>query len=187
MINCVSFSQKALLLTVFVAGSVLGIKAVSKPAINVSAAVASPDVKAVAAANLEGLVKTLDSKTWAARLAEMKPRDLTLLLPRFKAEYTGRLRGPLSSLGMKSAFQPGADFLPMGSSRWFIGNVIHEAVLDVDEKGTTAAAATAVIMTKSAAALPPSTVMRVDRPFFLAIRGNATGMILFEGVIRDLQ
>ena len=134
----------------------------------------------------EALAKNLDEKAWSARVADMKPTSLTVFLPRFKAEYSGHLRGPLSALGMGSAFERGADFRPMGLNDSFIGEVIHKAVLDVDEEGTTAAAATAVIMTR-AARLPPPTVMRVDRPFFLALRDNATGTILFEGLIRDPQ
>ncbi len=132
----------------------------------------------------EALARSLDEKTWSARVAGMKPTRLTVFLPHFKAESSEHLKGPLSALGMGTAFERGADFRPMGLSGSFIGDVIHTAVLDVDENGTTAAAATSTAMTASIAQ-PPSTVMRVDHPFFLAIRDNVTGTILFEGVIRD--
>ena len=132
----------------------------------------------------QALAKNLDAKTWSARVAGMKPTRLTVFLPHFKAESSEHLKGPLSALGMGTAFERGADFRPMGLSGSFIGDVIHTAVLDVDENGTTAAAATSTAMTASIAQ-PPSTVMRVDHPFFLAIRDNVTGTILFEGVIRD--
>ena len=138
------------------------------------------------ARSAEALAKSLDEKTWFARIAGMKPTSLTVFLPRFKAEYSGHLRGPLSSLGMEAAFGHGADFRSMGLSDSFIGDVIHKAVLDVDENGTTAAAATAVAVA-AGAYLPPQTIMRVDHPFFLAIRDNVTGTVLFEGVIRDPQ
>lgn len=120
-------------------------------------------------------------------MREMKPTRLTLFLPRFKAEYEGRLRGPLSALGMASVFEREADFGPMETGALMIGDVIHKAVLDIEETGTVAAAATAVVMMRSAALPRPASVLRMDRPFFLAIRDSVTGTILFAGIIRDPQ
>ncbi len=87
---------------------------------------------------------------------------------------------------MGPAFAPGADFAPMGLPQMYIGAVVHKAMLEVDEEGTVAAAATG-IMGKAASvpALPQE--MRVDHPFFCAIRDNGTGTLLFAGVIRDPQ
>lgn len=129
------------------------------------------------------LIQSLDLETWTALTAQLKPTEVTLFLPRFKAEYAARLREPLSALGMASAFAHGRDFLPMGLSDAFIGDVIHKATLDVDEEGTVAAAATAVVMRGRAAF--PSLVMCVDRPFFLGIWDDAAKTLLFAGVIRD--
>jgi serpin B len=137
--------------------------------------------------SVDGLANGLDGKAWEKQAAVMRPMRLTLFLPRFKAEYEARLRGPLSALGMASAFEGGADFRPMGLNGSFIGDVIHKAMLDVDEEGTVAAAATGIIAAASAMPMSPVAVMRVDHPFFMAIRDNATGTILFEGVIRDPQ
>jgi serpin B len=67
-------------------------------------------------------------------------------------------------------------------TRLFIAAVVHQANIDVDEKGTTAAAATAVVMELSGSAEPP---IRVDRPFVFAVRDVATGAILFLGRIGD--
>lgn len=133
---------------------------------------------------VEELAGSLDAKAWAEQVARMKPTRLTLFLPRFKAKYEAHLKGPLSALGMASAFDDGADFRPMGLTGSSIDDVIHKALVEVDEEGTVAAAATEVEMQVSAE-LPPITVMRIDRPFFCAIRDNVTGTILFEGVIRD--
>jgi len=67
-----------------------------------------------------------------------------------------------------------------------VSAVLHKATLDVDEEGTVATAATAVIMTKMAMARPPQAIqMRVDHPFFCAIRDDATGTLLFLGAIRE--
>lgn len=135
---------------------------------------------------VEALVNSLNAKLWAALTAAMQPARLALFLPRFKAEFTVRLRGPLSALGMESAFERTADFGGIGYGGWFIGDVIHKAVLEVEEQGTVAAAATAVVMMRTA--MPRLTpVLRVDRPFFLSIRDTQTGTILFAGIIHDPQ
>jgi serine protease inhibitor len=100
--------------------------------------------------------------------------------PRFKTTVSLELREPLIALGMMDAFG-NADFSGMfegGGPR--ISAVVHQAFVSVDEAGTEAAAATAVIMTVS---LPPS--VRVDRPFLFLIRDRRTGSILFLGRIVD--
>ena len=112
---------------------------------------------------------------------------MTLLLPRFKADYRATLNPALIALGMGEAFGPGADFRPMGLKESVLGAVIHKAVLEVDEKGTVAAAATGVTVRSLAVPAAPEVVMRVDRPFFCAIRDDATGTLLFAGAIRDPQ
>ena len=137
-----------------------------------------------AGADLNGFVVGLDAKSWQGWVGEMQPADVAVILPRFRVDYRTTLNQPLIALGMGSAFGPGADFKPMGLHGAFIGAVIHKAVLEVDEEGTVAAAATAVVMTKSARR-PQGKVMRVDHPFFCALRDNATGTLLFAGVVRD--
>lgn len=119
-------------------------------------------------------------------MGQMKPTQMTLFLPKFQASYQATLNQPLIALGMGPAFSGGADFAPMGLHGSFISAVIHKATLDVDEEGTVAAASTAVITSRAARPMP-TTVMRVDHPFFCAIRDNATGTLLFAGVIEDLQ
>ena len=114
----------------------------------------------------------------------MKPTELTVFLPRFKANYTVTLNKLLAALGMGSAFSSGADFGPMGLPGVHISAVLHKAVLDVDEQGTTAAAATEVETTASIR-FPPPTTMRVDHPFVCLLRDRVTGAILFAGIIRD--
>jgi serine protease inhibitor len=73
------------------------------------------------------------------------------------------------------------------SSRVYIGEVVHKAVVEVDEQGTVAAAATSVGMRATAMPGPrPQPIqMVVDHPFFFAIRDDATGEVLFLGTIRD--
>jgi len=87
-------------------------------------------------------------------------------------------------MGMPTAFDPEkADFSGMtAADRLYIGAVIHQANIDVDEKGTEAAAATAVAMTAGAAPAEPVRIT-ADRPFIFALRDLDTGAVLFLGRI----
>jgi serpin B len=102
-------------------------------------------------------------------------------MPRFKVTNDFELSEILKSMGMPSAFDA-ADFSGMSSSAASISQVIHKAYIDVNEEGTEAAAATAVLMDE-AAILSPS--FRVDRPFVFFIQDKATGSILFMGRIEN--
>ena len=105
---------------------------------------------------------------------------------RLKASLAARgaflLADTLSKLGMRDAFVGGtADFSGIDGTRTlFIGQVIHKAFVAVDETGTEAAAATAVILRAAGVAEAPL-VVNIDRPFIFLIRDNATGAVLFVG------
>ena len=133
---------------------------------------------------LDALLQTATASQWDRWLTKMHVTYLSLSLPRFHADDQWTLNKPLSQMGMASAFGSGADFSPMGLPGDYIQAVIHKATLDVDEEGTTATAATAVVMTES---IRVSKEMRVDHPFLCAIRDDATGTVLFLGAIRDPQ
>lgn len=116
-----------------------------------------------------------------------EPVDLDLKLPTFTLGFGVALRASLERMGMTPAFQPGADFTPLGSSKFYISAVLHETRLEVDEEGTVAAAATAVTMGVTAM-LPqkmPKKTLVFDRPFALLLCDTRTGSILFAGVIYD--
>jgi len=91
-------------------------------------------------------------------------------------------------MGMDVAFHyPQADFVPMGSKEFYISDVIHKTRLEVDEKGTVAAAATAVMM-MAGSAMPqqrPVKTLVFDRPFALLIGESQSGAVLFAGAIED--
>lgn len=118
---------------------------------------------------------------WATRLWS-RPGDI--VLPRFKVNYRAELNRPLIEMGMGIAFGLGpVDFSGIVPGPLFISLVIHQAFMEVNEEGTEAAAATAVVMVRG---LPMSRFrMVVDRPFFCAIRDNATGALLFMGWVTD--
>lgn len=113
-------------------------------------------------------------------------RPVRLHLPRFQLASQFQLADMLEALGMTTAFEDSADFSAMSKSEsLMISQVIHQANVDVDEKGTEAAAATAVIMAPAAAPFEPEpkkpVVFRADHPFLFLIRDNRSGAILFLG------
>lgn len=110
-------------------------------------------------------------------------RYVDITLPRFQFRSQLAVKPVLQSLGMTDAFQGGvADFSGMDGSRsLFIQDVLHEAFVAVDEKGTEAAAATAVIVGRTSA--PERATFTADRPFFIVIRDNPTGAVLFVGQV----
>ena len=115
-------------------------------------------------------------------LASLTIADVTLRMPKFEYESSFSLSDSLAGLGMPLAFDDGqADFSGMTDQQdLYIGNVIHKAFVAVDEKGTEAAAATAVIM-EGATAIQPENMLYIDRPFLFFIRDVETGQVLFIG------
>ncbi|MCX8127014.1 MAG: serpin family protein, partial [Dehalococcoidia bacterium] len=113
------------------------------------------------------------------------PTQVALTMPRFKVESSIGLKKVLSALGMGVAFTDRADFSGMtGNRELFISDAFHKAFAQVDESGTEAAAATAVVVGLTAAPSQPVTVT-VDRPFIFLIRDIKTGAILFIGRVVD--
>ena len=103
-------------------------------------------------------------------------------LPKFKLESTFMLGDTLAAMGMPQAFTEQADFSGMTGTRdLFIGVIVHKAFVEVNEEGTEAAAATAVVMPTSS--MPPMFI--ADHPFLFLIRENSTGTILFIGRVVD--
>ena len=110
-------------------------------------------------------------------------RQVSLTMPKFEFESSLGLKVTLSDMGMPLAFTPSADFSGMtGNPELFITEVVHKAFVSVDEAGTEAAAATAVIVGLTAVPVSPVTV-NIDRPFIFLIRDIETGAVLFLGRI----
>jgi serpin B len=110
----------------------------------------------------------------------LAPRSLQLSVPRFSFTAQFDLVNTLAELGMPAAFTS-ADFSGMTGNRdLFISNILHKAFVAVDEAGTEAAAATAVVMRLTAAPATP-VVVELNRPFLFLIRDQRTGTILFIG------
>jgi serpin B len=124
-----------------------------------------------------------------AALAAESPEPVVVTLPRFEVRTPLSLADTLTALGMPTAFTSGADLSGIdGEHDLSIGDVIHQAYAKVDEEGTEAAAATAVIgVGSSAPTEPPPEPKHFDarQPFLFGIRDQATGALLFLGQISD--
>jgi serpin B len=135
----------------------------------------------------EGNFETIESylnsdfldETWNG----LQPTRVTLSLPRFTFESEFNLSETLRSMGMPDAFDPGrADLSGMtGQEDLFISDVVHKAFVAVDEAGTEAAAATAVIVGVTSAQVPDNLILTINRPFIFIIRDKPSGQILFIG------
>jgi len=114
-------------------------------------------------------------------ISEMAYSPVELRFPKFEFESEISLAQTLAAMGMPEAFSGAADFSGMtGDKDLFISDVFHKAYVGVDEEGTEAAAATAVVMRLTAAPMDPLQ-LTVDRPFLFAIRDHQTNSILFMG------
>lgn len=116
--------------------------------------------------------------------AQVSRYQLELTLPKFRFAAPLALKPILQELGMVDAFTEAADFSGIdGTRRLRITDVVHQGFVGIDERGTEAAAATAVIIGPTS--LPPSATFVVDRPFVFFIRDRPTGAILFVGRVVD--
>ncbi|MBP8857081.1 MAG: serpin family protein [Anaerolineaceae bacterium] len=109
--------------------------------------------------------------------------QLDLSMPKFKIESSIGLADHLNAMGMKDAFIPGiADFSGMdGTHDLYISAVQHKAFIEVDETGTEAAAATAVVVGIESMPIDEPLKVNIDRPFIFIIVDNKTGSVLFLG------
>ena len=150
--------------------------------------------------NLSMLVLMPDPGTFDTFLSTLTPTkldDITsqltntfidLSLPKFTFSTAADLKTILSSLGMGDAFDPNsADFSGIDGLRDLsVSNVLHQAFISVDEKGTEAAAATAVIIGITASVPPPALLLTIDHPFLFFVRDRQTGLVLFMGKVVSL-
>jgi serpin B len=137
--------------------------------------------------SLQGLETSLTAENlqlWSASARENNER-VSVFFPRFKFETKYSLVPIFEEMGMPTPFSMEADFSGMdGTKLLYISVVFHQAYVDVDEKGTEAAAATAVVMTLNGIPSGPLT-FRADHPFIFIIQDRDTGSILFMGRVED--
>ena len=129
--------------------------------------------------------ETLSAQQVDAIINDLQSTRVALTMPRFEFDSEFSLKDALADMGMPIAFSSSADFSGMtGNCDLFISEVIHKAFVAVDEAGTEAAAATAVIMPTAAPPEPPVEVT-IDHPFIFLIRDIDTGAILFVGRVMN--
>ncbi len=138
--------------------------------------------------SLDQFEQDLTPENWDLWMKSFGGRRGDLKLPRFKLEWEADLVKPLSALGMAEAFDPyRANFSQIGKSNSgnvYLSRVKHKSWCEVNEEGTVAAASTAVTATLTSVQ-PEKFVMKVDRPFFFAIRDSRTGVVLFMGRVTN--
>lgn len=141
-------------------------------------------------AGVSALEQEFTASASAKWIDALKPAAKVILtLPRFSMTQQFQLNGVLAMMGMAQAFTNAADFSGMtGKPGFTISAAIHKAYIDVNEKGTEAAAATSTVMRATAMRreLPePPIVFRADHPFLFLIRDSRSGSILFIGRVAD--
>jgi serpin B len=145
------------------------------------------ELEFVAIAPRAGTFKSFERSFTGEKLekiyGELDTKRVDLSLPKFKIEGDGvKLKSPLTKMGMGKAFTDDADFSGITGHRdTKIDDVVHKAFVALDEKGTEAAAATAVVMRTLSMRPTQPAVARFDHPFIFAIRDVPTGSVLFLG------
>ncbi len=129
-------------------------------------------------------------------LEALETRRVLLTMPKFRVEASFNLAEVLKGMGMPNAFdEKAAEFSAMDGTSCLAGDdgcllitdVVHKAFVSVDEAGTEAAAATAVIVGTKAADPDGPVRLTVDRPFIFLVRDRATGAVLLVGRVSDLE
>lgn len=136
-------------------------------------------------ADLEAGLTPENLQRWTGSLK--REDEVKVYLPRFQMTSQFELSGTLGAMGMPSAFEAGiADFSGMtGNKDLFLSAAIHKAFVDVNEKGTEAAAATGAVAELVAVAEDQPPVFRADHPFVFLIRENRSGAFLFLGRVTN--
>lgn len=142
--------------------------------------------------SLADYLASWDGDTVSQLLSARQETRVSLTCPKFKTEWSDSLRNCLQAMGLSAAFDPGAaDFSAMGSAGGnplYIGDVIHKTAFELNEKGTEAAAVTAVMMAPTAA-MPPQDLIYLtfDRPFVYGIVDIQSGTPLFLGAMERCE
>jgi len=137
--------------------------------------------------SLEDVVDHLDEENWSNWINGFaNSGDVDLEIPKLKYEYEIKLNDVLSDMGMGVAFGSGADFTGINKNgRLYIDYVKHKTFIEVNEKGTEAAAVTSVVVGVTSVGPPQNIQFKLNRPFFYAITETETGAILFMGTVKN--
>jgi serpin B len=134
--------------------------------------------------NIDDFVSEFTQSKWETWVSGMEMKRVIFRMPRFKFEYGKELNDVLEALGIREAFNAAdADFSDMTEDvALFISQVMHKTTIEVNEKGTVAAAATSVTM---AMGMSDHVEMHVTRPFLFTIYERTTDTVLFMGKVAE--
>ena len=141
--------------------------------------------------DIDDYVEEFSEEKYQKLIESQRNVPVDAMLPKFSYAFESRMVSPLINMGMEQAFEMGvADFSNMASfsENIYIGDVIHKTYIEVAEKGTKAAAVTAVIMDGNSVEMVPEEIKEVhlDRPFMYVIIDDTTNLPLFVGVVREI-
>lgn len=136
--------------------------------------------------NVHAMLESFDSHAWDNMISATQGQRVTLTMPKWTGENSIAAKPYLQRMGMEMPFERGkADFSGISNVPSYITSVTHKTFVKVDEKGTEAAAATAIEVGTTSAPVDPPKVMNLNRPFLYAITNVRTGAILFLGIVAD--
>ncbi len=136
--------------------------------------------------DLESIIQGLNTEILETISTNMKKQEMRLSIPKFKLETRTEMKKQFQSMGIKRAFSTKANFKRMNGKRnLMISDIIHQAVIELNEKGTEASAATAVIVKEKGAPRIPQ--FNANKPFVFFVRENKMGSILFSGILEKPQ
>lgn len=133
----------------------------------------------------------LTPEAWQGWMGGFAPREVQLVMPRYRMALESRLNAPLQAMGMADAFDPDrASFRAMLTGEFldrqnaYVSEAKQKVFIEVNEEGTEAAAVTGIEVRTTSMPAPPLELV-VDRPFLVAIRDDRTGALLFVGQVND--
>jgi serpin B len=133
--------------------------------------------------SLEELLAQMSGPWWQQTVAaDFLEQSVSVALPKFNLNYQIELNAPMEALGMTDAFSLDADFLGISRAPVHISKATQQAIVEVDESGTVAAAVTTISVVTSVAGIQPIT-MTVNRPFLFFIEDRLAGTLLFMGAV----
>ncbi len=140
--------------------------------------------------SLDEYIQSLNADTFLNTLNSAKSEQVNCFLPKFSMDYDASLKDTLKALGVTRAFDPdNAQFSKLGHSTGgniYMADVIQKTHIEVNEKGTKAAAATLTIMAEKTAAAPASQTVNLNRPFIYAVIDNTTNLPILMGAVNQL-
>lgn len=132
--------------------------------------------------DIDKYISDLDEQKFASLEKSLQTLKADVSMPKFKIESRFEMKKVLMEMGIKAAFSKSADFSKMnGKSNLLIDEVIHKSFIEVSEKGTEAAAATAVVVREKSMVMKDNPKVVINRPFVFVIRENKNNAILFIG------